>query len=566
MNFESKVRLYQDVPLSLGNNHTLYFSNSVEKETYFNSKQVMTYENMSYIRMDSNQLQVGLAFKDVINTNYLSFKNTSDTTEYYAFITDVKYIADDTTLISFSIDPFVTYFDKVNVLGHIEREHADYSKLNTIPEDIGTGDYVQTKGTVLTNHTADVPRFAIVTTTVLLDQPEGYSGGTDALFNHGVQQPYNYYIIPAGGLYNVKFEDKILADISQFTQIYANSPELVNKIVSMQVVDTIPIPHSISKHEIGENQYEYSIGGVGSNMFLTNISLFGNLIGININKLYTNNYSITTGLSNTLDSSKLNNYPYSLIELTNGRQNIQFKPELFSSSQIAINETRSLENDIQVAYTVNNYADELGQNNRLTIPASLKLPIISTELAAYLQSRDNAYLTTAFTQVATGIGLIALSGATGGAGAAAAGLLGASQIAGVSSITSGVGNAIGSTIDRYKSVDKAKRSPNNVIGNEGTLINMNLNTQVYLITKQQTPEYRKIIGDYFKMYGWRVLRYGSPNIKTRKAFNYVKMNEVVIKGVVPQFAKEQITNMLLNGMTFWHSKNVGDYSLDNSKG
>lgn len=574
-NFESRVHLYSDVPLSVNSNHTRYFSSSSSRTAFFNSKLVDSYENMSMINPQNGQLRVDFAISKVLDCNYLMFTNPDDNTEYYCFITEVDYVAEDTTTVSYQIDPIMTYMFKMDLTGHIEREHANYNNNNTLPEEVGIGDYVQNNSTRLVDHATNHPHFAIVTTTTDLSNPEGYSGGTSAVFDHGIQQPYRYYFIPAGGS-QVRLGNTItnMMELYQFNHVYAESPDLVNKIVNIQIVDTLPFNHTLTWVESGENTGYYRISGyTPESIKEVDMGLWGLLYiaEINFSDKYEKIYTHSLGLNNTGDSRKLNNYPYSIVELTDGKSTLQFKPELIPTGGLEISEVRSLETDCQVAYSVESYAGELSQFNRITKSASIKLPVISEELSAYIQSRDNAYLSNSFLSIGTGIGMIAvtsgamaLAPATGGGSVAMAGLLGASKMAGMGAITGGVAGGLGATIDRYKSTEKAKRSSNNVVGSEGTIINGNLDTQMYAVTKTQTTEYKNMIGEYFKVYGWKVLRNGKPNINTRNSFNFVKMNQCIVKGQIPQFAKESIMSMMIDGFTFWHVDDVGNYNLSNS--
>lgn len=570
MLFQSKVHLYSDVPLSLNGNFTRYFANDTLKRSYFAGKESYVYDNLSYIRPDQNIISVNQSYGSVIKNNYLMFKNTDDSISYYCFITDVQYVSDSHCTVTFSIDPMMTYMNVMDISGFIEREHADYSIKNTLPEDVGIGDYLVTKSQRLTSHAGEQPHFAIITMTTDITNPIGFSGGTNSVFSHGIQQPYRYYFVNAGSI-PARINNSILnmSDLHTFNSIYANSEELSNKIVNIQVVDRLPFPHTLTYQSTGENTGYYNISGFTPNSIVTTNVATINYVGeINYSVLDQETYTLFLDSVNSLDSSKLNHYPYTVVELSDGKNTLQFKPELFQSpsNQVKCVVNRSLESDCQVAYSIENYSNESPQLNRIIKPASIKLPVISTELSAYLQSRDNAYLTSSAMQIGTGIGMIALASATGGASMAMAGLLGASNIVGVGAVAGGVGSALGSTIERYKDVQKAMRSPNNVVGQEGTIITGNLDIQMLLLVKEQTPEYKTMIGNYFKVYGWKVLRNGKPNIKTRVGFNYVKMNECVVKGVIPQSAKDQIMQLMINGFTFWHSNDIGNYSISNVKG
>ena len=86
----------------------------------------------------------------------------------------------------------------------------------------------------------------------------------------------------------------------------------------------------------------------------------------------------------------------------------------------------------------------------------------------------------------------------------------------------------------------------------------------YTYCKSIRPEYAKVIDDYFTMYGYKTNRLKQPNITGRAAFNYVKTIGANVTGKAPNEILSFIANMLDRGITFWHTNDVGNYSLKNS--
>ena len=87
---------------------------------------------------------------------------------------------------------------------------------------------------------------------------------------------------------------------------------------------------------------------------------------------------------------------------------------------------------------------------------------------------------------------------------------------------------------------------------------------IRLVSKQILPEYAKIIDEYFTAFGYKVCRIKAPNITGRPAWNYVKTIGAQVSGNIPEYAETALKAMLNNGVTFWHTNDVGNYSLDNS--
>lgn len=86
----------------------------------------------------------------------------------------------------------------------------------------------------------------------------------------------------------------------------------------------------------------------------------------------------------------------------------------------------------------------------------------------------------------------------------------------------------------------------------------------YFYNRHIREDYAKIIDDYFSMYGYATHETKVPNIKSRRAWNYVKTHDAKITGSVPFEDIERIKTAFNDGITFWHGDYVGDYTRDNS--
>ena len=78
-------------------------------------------------------------------------------------------------------------------------------------------------------------------------------------------------------------------------------------------------------------------------------------------------------------------------------------------------------------------------------------------------------------------------------------------------------------------------------------------------------EYARIIDDYFSMFGYKVNRVKTPNLNSRRYWNYIKTINCNFEGDIPQTDMEIIRAMFNNGVTLWHdSTKVYDYSQNNT--
>lgn len=86
---------------------------------------------------------------------------------------------------------------------------------------------------------------------------------------------------------------------------------------------------------------------------------------------------------------------------------------------------------------------------------------------------------------------------------------------------------------------------------------------MYLRRMCPTVEYMRVIDDYFDRYGYEVDYVGTPAKYTRLSWNYIKTAGSCVYGKVPNNDARVIESVYDAGVTFWHTDDIGNYSLDN---
>ena len=76
-------------------------------------------------------------------------------------------------------------------------------------------------------------------------------------------------------------------------------------------------------------------------------------------------------------------------------------------------------------------------------------------------------------------------------------------------------------------------------------------------------EMAEAIDSYFDMYGYATNKVKVPNEDSRPSWNYVKCDNVIIHGSCPVEAITTIKTLYNNGVRFWHTDSVGNFSLYN---
>ena len=141
----TSLYICRGIPWNNDYTHVRLFESASAANTYILSKAAFTKTQYSYISSTKQIRADGLAdqYRDC---NYIAWKNTGYSNKwFYAFITDVTYLADNTCLMSFEYDIFQTWFYDTTVnASYVEREHVDDDTIgaNTVPENVVMGDPV----------------------------------------------------------------------------------------------------------------------------------------------------------------------------------------------------------------------------------------------------------------------------------------------------------------------------------------------------------------------------------------------------------------------------------------
>ena len=140
--FNTQLALMAGIPWDRSYKHLRRFRTAEERNEYVLSKQLFSVGDISYIRpFDPKPIRVELDQEQLAKCNYIMFHNDISMW-YFAFVTDISYLADGTSEISFELDWWTTYqFDLHVKPCMVEREHVDNDSIgrHTVPEDIECG-------------------------------------------------------------------------------------------------------------------------------------------------------------------------------------------------------------------------------------------------------------------------------------------------------------------------------------------------------------------------------------------------------------------------------------------
>ena len=145
----TNIRLLSNVPLDNTYEHTIYFSNLTQQYNYFAGLTKHNLTNYTYQRVQRGTSRVQKPAEQCYDCNYMMFQNASYGNKwFYAFITGVEYINNETCEISFELDVMQTwFFEHTPQECFVEREHSATDAIgdNILDEGLNLGKYELTK-------------------------------------------------------------------------------------------------------------------------------------------------------------------------------------------------------------------------------------------------------------------------------------------------------------------------------------------------------------------------------------------------------------------------------------
>lgn len=585
----SSIRLCKDIPFDSSYEHTLYFSTKAEQTTYFVSKTKFALEKNYYARKERGVIKVKLPIGSCIDCNYMMFKNTSyEDKWFYAFITDVEFVNNETTRIRFVLDYIQTYLFDIDFTKKqfIERytQPTDVAGDNLIPENFETGEYVTT-GRQFSGLLSDM--VYVLAVTVPFQVP------TD--FSFDVLGGFEYDGIYSGLCYEV-FDD---ADDLGLAIMTYNRTGLTKRIVGVFMM-----PADFAQN--WRNVQPDPSTPVWQNLVRT-VSTEMTLQTVNLNSLVD---------SNVIDedyvprNKKLLTAPYNIIHVTNGEgQEADFGFEYFDRSQtegkisFGIGCTMTMPPTaccIPKWYKI--LGSEYNYKELLMMNHFPQCSYNSDTFKAYLAQIALPALAGAITPL-VGVGTTAIAGGVASAASGATGAIGnfsnlytpmpnpsnllpppsvprlsapqqpekwdwqpaespeqptveTNTFIPSSKLVSGV---VGAVVSRLTNPPHSKgQDTRDVMASLGK---KDFCFEHVTITKQ----FAQIIDSYFDRFGYAYHRMDIINLHTRPEWTYIQTCASDFHGAFPQAVGQTLDSIFDKGITFWaNSGHVGNYDLNNA--
>ena len=503
----STVYLMKNVPLDPTYQHTVLFSSKAAQEQAFMqfTSTELTFENLSYQRHGRGYLKIAKNVGKLLNCNYMMFRNyDSETMNYdrwfYAFVTDVEYINENTTMVRYEIDIMQTWlFDYQLDPVFVEREHSSTDTIgdNLLDENLERGEYVFRSF-----------------------NPSGYLGTNFGIVIYSTYEPGQ---TPGTG--NDVVGGKYSNLYSAAKPFYFDNADGANSFIEKCTADA-KAPGCI-------------VGVCMCPSFYKDV--FTNKLpsawkSQQITKPYTDidNY--------VPKNNKLFTYPYNFLYVTNlAGSNNEYRYELFHTEKAILNigGAPSLSMDVICAPESYKELDTKSNFNEAIFLTDIPMCCYSVDaFNAWFAQNKGSYISGKVNQVAGAIGQFVTGNVAGGA----------------VSLVTGVSSAIGELRD--KSVQ-----PPNVSGSPAAGSLYGQGAMDFWIGKVNIQrQYAIIIDQYWSKFGYPCRQIKVPNRNARANWNYVKTQGCEFTGSIPASDAEAIKAIYDNGVTFWNDiNNVGKY-------
>lgn len=145
----STIYLLRNVPLDNTYTDTMWFANASAQWTHFKTRVDtdggLIFERNTYQRVNRNSCRLQVNADAIYNYNYMMFRNTNYGSKwFYAFITSIDWINNETAQINYEIDVMQTWaFDYQLEMCMVEREHSATDQVgdNIVTENLELGEY-----------------------------------------------------------------------------------------------------------------------------------------------------------------------------------------------------------------------------------------------------------------------------------------------------------------------------------------------------------------------------------------------------------------------------------------
>lgn len=559
------VRLLTGVPFNVDYENTLYFPSRTAQYNYFISKTKvhngisMIFPKVSYQRYQRNYIKLEVNSEAIYDCNYLMFQNTNFGDRwFYAFITEIEYVANAVTRIEYVIDDMQTWFPDCTLHdSFVERQHpvTDVFGANRVEENIEYGDYLLDALTP-SMYAANHPYMDEQVIVVACDKVWGGQQISNLFHVYkGIGSGLVYYVYP--------MTESGVGGVNYLIQTYTSA-------VSTLSQDDIIAIFMCPKVFFLDYNVQPTSGPGGFDWYSTLIQSDQTLI--TEPRHFTYSLSIPTALHNyTPRNKKLLQYPYNFLFVTDGRSNTaSYRYEYFNSVNANFEYYMSPSTDSSMVIYPKDYKGVSGENiaEKMVFKG---FPICSWSCdmwQAYIAQNggvfpsvmyDAIYPISEMTQYGIENNSSIMRGLNSGFNNAIR-RLGGAEIITDANERARLGNQ--GNITQISTLPRLLATLGRNIGHTkvGNQANGNFNgdilyaSGIYDFQYGQmclTAEYSQKLDRFFDLYGYKTANITTVNTHSRNHWNYVKTVGLNMTSPIPQDSADNIIKIFENGIRFW---------------
>lgn len=580
---ETEIYLLKS-PLQVDELQQIDFANATDQATYFQSLPKLALMRSTYQRANDT-MAVNFNIEAIRPYNYVMYKNKQYSDKwFYAFIVGLIYESNSVTSVQIKTDVFQTYmFDYDIKQSYIKRETVDDDTFgrHLLNEDVDTGDYVlnRSKTEFIEVASTRYTETSNTKTPLIVVQCSEKVGVLRESAGEGALEVPDTYIIgsmPQGAYYYL-FDNLPTGETGggydSFTKFrnHLDSIGKGNAIMNMFLIPRGAVYQAVSRwltmYDKDGNEsnvkiacYQASANTYGAttiqNVLYTIPSSFGSYTPVN-NKMLTAqfNYFCVSNFSGTMQDFKWEDFksPLNVIQTPNFRIN----GVVSATTSFSIQPMNSIKSDV----------DSQGNKISAEFIAGATLPTLSWNSDYYLNwiaqngekinlKRRNALADLAGSVIGNSVSTTLSSGN-----------LAVGALAGGATLLGGVADYSNMVDEINEEKRQADLVPNSVQGNAsaGDMAFALDSVGFGFYNYQIREDIARKIDRYLSMYGYRVNEIKTPNLKSRRYWNYIQTVGINLEGNIPQEALMELKNMYNTGITIWHNpSNFLNYDLTNS--
>lgn len=526
----STIKLLKNVPLDMNQTDTLYFSNLSSQLSYYNNKVSRSFSAQTYQRVNRNTCRLQVKSDLIYDVNYMMFQNTSYSNKwFYAFVTSVEYVNDNTTEVTYELDPLQSWFFDYEI-GEcfVEREHTASDNIgeHIEPEGIEVGEYVLN---VNKYNAYDIIGDSLMERVIVV-----------AYNNNDTESQYMY-----GGVYSgvelKAFDAEYNYGIPALREFLTSLQEAPEQVLNMYMLPfaLTTFNRSATPHLTGQRITTASNG-------------YQKLVNLP---------AITT--NDTLDgykpkNNKLYTYPYNYYHIDNNNgSSLACRYEFFDTLQPRFRVRGCVNMPVELTCTPYNYKNcktNTAESSGTLIPQSYRVEHLAIKgfpmcnwdtdyFAAWLAQNSVPMIVQGFKTAVTST-MIAATGNPVGA---------------VANVLNTAGDMLSEayTASIHADITSGSIMTGNVDYSANELMFKGCRMSI-------THQYAKRIDDYFTMFGYAVGVIKQPSRYSRTRYTYTKTAGANVHGNLPSKDAKIIADIYNKGIRFWADhNNINNYSNAN---